>query len=35
MEPQENGKTNIVITTADGDVTYTVAPALDIHCKSQ
>jgi|TARA_B110001469_G_C9642741_1_gene323664 apocytochrome f len=33
MEPQEKGKTNIVITTADGDVTYTVAPALDIIVK--
>jgi apocytochrome f len=33
IEPQEKGKTNIVITTADGTVTQTVPPALDIIVK--
>jgi apocytochrome f len=33
IEPQEKGKTNIVITTADGSSTITVPPALDILVK--
>jgi apocytochrome f len=33
IEPQEKGKTNIVITTADGTITQTVPPALDIIVK--
>ena len=33
LEPLEKGKTNIVITTADGTVTQTVPPALDILVK--
>jgi len=33
IEPQEKGRTNIVITTADGTVTQTVPPALDIIVK--
>jgi apocytochrome f len=33
IEPLEKGKTNIVITTADGSVTQTVPPALEIIVK--
>ena len=33
IEPQEKGKTNILITTADGSSTITVPPALDILVK--
>jgi len=33
LEPKEKGRTDIVITTADGTVTQTAAPALDIIVK--
>ena len=33
IEPQEKGKNNIIITTADGSVTQSVPPALDIIVK--